>query len=93
MFNFQCVNAHDISKIIKSFDGKKAHRYDMVPMKLIQKSAQYIAPDISRLINNSVLESIFSSDLKFAEVSSLFKKKDNLNNINLKTSEYSHRFI
>ena len=41
----------------------------MVPMKLLQKSAQYIAPDISRLINN-------------AEVSSLFKKKDNLNKIN-----------
>ena len=82
VFNFQCVNAHDISKIIKSFDGKKAHGYDMVPMKLLQKSAQYIAPDISRLINNSVLESIFPSDLKFAEVSSLFKKKDNLNKIN-----------
>ena len=59
VFNFQCVNAHDISKIIKSFDGKIAQGYDMVPMKLLQKSAQYIAPDISRLINNSVLESIF----------------------------------
>ena len=82
VFNFQCANAHDISKIIKSFDGKKAHGYDMVPMKLLQKSAQYIAPDISRLINNSVLESIFPSDLKFAEVSFLFKKKDNLNEIN-----------
>ena len=82
VFNFQCVNAHDISKIIKSFDGKKAHGYDMVPMKLLQKSAQYIASDISRVINNSVLESIFPSDLKFAEKSSLFKKKDNLNRIN-----------
>ena len=35
VFDFQCVNAHDISKIIKSFDGKKAHGYDMVPMKLL----------------------------------------------------------
>ena len=32
--------------------------------------------------NNSVLESIFPSDLKFAEVSSVFKKKDNLNKVN-----------
>ena len=77
MFNFQCVNVHDISKIIKSFDGRKVHGYDMVPMKLLQKSAPYIAPDISRLMNNLVLESIFPSDLKFTEVSSLFKKKDN----------------
>ena len=54
----------------------------MVPMELLQKSAQHIAPDIARLIKNSVMESIFPGDLKFAEVSSLFKKKDNLNKIN-----------
>ena len=59
VFDFQCVNAHDISNIIKSFDGKKAHGYDMVPMKLLQKSAQHIVPDIARLINNSLMESIF----------------------------------
>ena len=82
VFDFQCVNANDISNIIKSFDGKKAHAYDMVPINLLQKSAQHIAPDIARLINNSVSESIFPGDLKFAEVSSLFKKKDNLNKIN-----------
>ena len=68
VFDFQWVNAQDISKIIKSFDGKKAHRYDMVPMKLLQKLAQHIAPDIARLINNSVMESIFPGDLKFAGV-------------------------
>ena len=49
----------------------------MVPMKLLQKSAQHIAPDTARLINNLVTESIFPGDLKFAEVSPLFKKKDN----------------
>ena len=67
---------------MKSFDCKKAQGYDMVPMKLLQKSAQHSAPDIAKLINNSVMESIFPGDLKFAEVSSLFKKKDNLNEIN-----------
>ena len=93
VFNFQCVNAHDISKIIKSFDGKKAQGYDMVPMKLLQKSARYIAPDISRLINKSVLESIFPSDLKFAEESSLFKKKDNLNKINYRPVSFSSLYL
>ena len=79
VLKFLCVNAHNISKIIKSFDGKKTHGYDM---KLLQKSAPYIAFDISRFINKSLLESIFPYDLKFAEVSSLFKNKDNLNKIN-----------
>ena len=83
VFNFQCLNAHDISKIIKSFDGKKAHGYGIDPYEFfLQKSEPCIAPDISRLINNSVLEIIFLSELKFAEVSSLFKKKDNLNQVN-----------
>ena len=59
MLDFKCVNAHNISKIINSFDGKKAHGYDMMPMELLQKSAQHIAPDIARFINISVMESIF----------------------------------
>ena len=78
VFNFQCVNA-TISKIIKSSDGLSAHGYNMVPMEWLQKLAPYIAPDTSRLMDNSVLESMFPSGLKFAEASSLFKKKDNLN--------------
>ena len=54
----------------------------MVPMKLLQKSVSYIAPDIAKMVNNYIIKGIFPGDLKFAEVSSLFKKKDALNNIN-----------
>ena len=54
----------------------------MVPMKLLQKSASYIAPDIAKMVNNSMIKGIFPGDLKFAEVSLLFKKKDALNKIN-----------
>ena len=81
MFNFQCINGLDIAEIIKCFDGKKAQGYDMMPMKLLQKCPPYIAPEISKLVNNS-MKSAFPNDLKFAEVSSLFRKKDALNRIN-----------
>ena len=47
MFNFQCINGLDIAEIIKCFNGKKAQGYDMMPMKLLQKCAPYIAPEIS----------------------------------------------
>ena len=82
VFDFQCVSASDIIQIIKGFDSKKAQGYDMVPMKLLQKSASYIAPDIAKMVNNSIIKGIFPGDLKFAEVSSLFKKKEALNKIN-----------
>ena len=82
MFNFQCINGLDIAEIIKCFDGKKAQCYDMMPLKLLQKCAPYIAPGISKLVNNSIIKSVFPNDLKFAEVSSLFKKKDALSKIN-----------
>ena len=82
MFDFQCVSASVIIQIIKGFDSKKAQGYDMVPMKLLQKSASYIAPDIAKMVNNSIIKGIFLGDLKFAEVSPLLKKKDALNKIN-----------
>ena len=68
-------------KIINDFDGKKAQGYDRMPMKLLQKSAAYIASDIAKMINDSMTKCVFPDSLKFAEVSSLFKKKDTLNKV------------
>ena len=51
-------------------------------MKLLQKCAKYIAPDIAKLIKNYFKKCIFPDDLKFAEVSSLFKRNDALNKSN-----------
>ena len=79
---FQCVHASDIMQIIKGFDAKKAQGYDMVPMKLLQKSAPYIPPYIAELVNNSFIKGVSPGDLKLAEVSSLVKKKDALNKMN-----------
>ena len=45
---------------------------------MLQKSAKYIAPAIVKLINDSLSKCVFPDSLKFAEVSSLFKKKDAL---------------
>ena len=82
MFQFQCINHSDVMKIINNFDGKKAHGYDRMPMKLLQKSAVYIASDIAKMINDSMTKCVFPDSLKFAEVPSLFKKKDTLNKVN-----------
>ena len=46
------------------------------------KCAKYISPDIAKLIDNYFCKHIFLDDLKFAEVSSLFKRNDALNKSN-----------
>ena len=53
LFDFESITHRDVEKIINGFDSKKAHGYDKMPMKLLQKSANYIAPDIAKWINNS----------------------------------------
>ena len=78
IFQFQCINQVDVVNIIDCFDSKKAKGYDMMPMKMLQKSAKYITPAVVKLINDSMSKSVFPDSLKFAEVSSLFKKKDAL---------------
>ena len=78
MFHFQCINHADVVKIINDFDSKKAQGYDRMPMKMLQKSAKYIASAIAKIINDSMSNCVFPDSLKLAEVSSLFKKKDAL---------------
>ena len=50
LFNFETITSRDVKKIINGFNSRKAHGYDKVPMKLLQKCAEYIAPDIAKLI-------------------------------------------
>ena len=78
MFHFQSINHFDVVKIINDFDSKEAQWYDRMPIKMLQKSAKYIAPAIANMINDSMSKCVFPDSLKFAEVSSLFKKKDTL---------------
>ena len=82
LFDFESITSRDVEKIINGFDSKKTHGYDKMPMKLLQKCAKYIAPDIAKLINNSISKCVFPDDLTFAEVSSLFKRNDALNESN-----------
>ena len=64
------VNHFDVVNIINDFDSRKAQSYDRMPMKMLQKSAKYIAPAIANMINNSMSKCVFPDSLKFAEMSS-----------------------
>jgi hypothetical protein len=45
-------------------------------MFFLKLSAEYIAPSITYLINLSILEGVFPSNLKIAKISPLFKSGD-----------------
>ena len=75
MLNFQCINGLDVAEIIKCFDGKKAQGYDMMHMRLFQKCAPYIAPEISKLVNNFIIKSVFPNDLNSRRCLLCLKRK------------------
>ena len=76
-------NAYVYQIIYELSHSRKAQGYDMMPMKFLQKSAPYIAPDIAKLVNNSIVKCVFPGDLKFAGMMSpLFKKEYALNKTN-----------
>ena len=77
-YTFQSMN-HLMLLIINDCDCKKAQGYDRMQMKMLQKSAKcIITPAIANMINDSMSKCVFPDSLKFAEVSSLLKKKDTL---------------
>ena len=82
IFNFKHVNVNDVCKIIKTLDVKKAMGYDNIPAKLLKLSSDVLGPVITPIINKCIDDCIFPSDLKYAEVSSIFKKSDKLNKEN-----------
>ena len=61
--------------------AKKAQGYDRMPLKLLHKSIAHIASDIAGMISDSMTKCAFPDSLRFAGVSSLSKKKDNLNKL------------
>ena len=77
-FVFRDINGSEVEKMIKTMDPKKAQGYNNVPSKLLRLGSSGIAHHISSLINHSLQLCIFPDMFKLAEVSSLYKKNDNL---------------
>ena len=79
---FRDINGSEVEKMIKTMDPTKAQGFDNVPSKLLRLGASGIAHHISSLINHSLQLCTFPDMFKLAEVSSLYKKNDNLHKRN-----------
>ena len=81
-FVFRDINGSEVEKMIKTTDPKKAQGFDNVPSKSLRLGASGIAHHISSRINHSLQLCIFPDMFKLTEVSSLYKKNDNLHKEN-----------
>ena len=77
-FYFTAVNDKYIEKLMQRMDPKKAQGYENIPNKLLRLGASGISSQVSQLVNHCLNVCEFTDIMKLADVSSLFKKKDNL---------------
>ena len=77
-FYFQSVDADSLMLMIKKHDSKKAIGYDNIPGKVIKIAHQELANPLCNLINHSMKMKCFPSIMKFAEVTPVYRKENNL---------------
>lgn len=70
------IKLDQTESLLNKLDTSKATGLDDLGPYFLKLSTQYIAPSITYLINLSILEGIFPSNLKIAKISPLFKSGD-----------------
>ena len=70
------TNEEEISKIIAKFDTNKSTGPSSIPLKILKEFSHILSKPISSLINASMIEGVFPSALKIANVVPVFKKGD-----------------
>ena len=81
-FRFDELNQSQIEDEILSLNSKKATGADSIPPKILKHSVHILKSPLTQLFNSMVKINHFPSDLKYANVSPLFKKDDNTNKEN-----------
>ena len=80
-FSFQPV-PEDLSKVIFNLDGSKPSPVGDIPADMLKSTVHMHLPFITKIINFSFENFCFPDELKLAEVSSIFKKNNDLDKKN-----------
>ena len=75
-FLFHTVNEAQIENRIFELNYKKSVGYDNIPPRVIKDCVRVITSPLTNLFNNSVEISQFPDDLKYANISPLFKNDE-----------------
>ena len=76
-FSFNVVNESQVEKEILELSANKSVGPDAIPPSIVKASFIVVTPPLTNLFNATVEGNIFPSDLKYANISPLYKKDDN----------------
>lgn len=77
-FRFSHVTVEEVTRLLSQLNARKSTGYDQLPAKLICKVCDVMAPAVTRLVNDMIDQCFFPSEMKYAEISPIFKKGDSL---------------
>ena len=75
-FDFKKVHEKEVKREIMNLNSKKATCHGAIPAKILKQFCDSYLPIITKIINKSITEGTFPSELKLAEVTPVFKKVD-----------------
>ena len=81
-FDFAPVTLNDVEKEIKKLNPIKATTFNIIPFKMLIKTSNISAQFVHKILNESVETRIYPDNIKLADITPVFKKKDPLNKIN-----------
>ena len=82
LFSFKLLNEIDIESEIKLLNSKKAPGVDGIPTRILKEAVDILKYPLAQLFNVSIENHFFPNDLKFANVTPIFKKDENINKEN-----------
>ena len=81
-FTFSQINESQIKTEILELNLKKSAGFDSIPPNIIKDAIALLRSPLTNLFNTAVIEYLFPSDLKYANVTPLHKKDDTTNKEN-----------
>lgn len=82
---FSEIMENDVRKVIKGLSSKKAAGYDEIPMKFIKMTSHNLVKPMTILANKCIQQNIFPAEMKMANITPIYKKKDKLNKDNYRS--------
>ena len=81
-FDFRPVTHRELHKKLNSLKTNRSCGFDGQPAKLIKAGACVLSYTLLPIVNNCFEHCVFPTDLKYAEVAPVYKKKDNMSKTN-----------
>ena len=81
--SLSCVNEKLITEVIWSLDISKPTTFNNIPAKILVQSSDICSTHLRDIFNSSIINRIFPSSLKMADISPVHKKDERTNKENL----------